>query len=248
LNRSIDISQEEFEEIEKFILQQTSADEQDAFTKRLETDTGFQQKFETVNLLLIGVQEAELTKKLEDFHRNLLLSTKKNRVLGKTSALKNWLVAASVIVITGFASLFYLNSDTKEEQLFAEFYRPDPGLLSAMSSTDNYLFDRAMVDYKSGEYLAAIKIWEGMLTSKPGNDTLNYFLGSAYLAKEKNEVAIIHFQKVLANDNSYFQKDALWYTGLALLKENKITQAIPFIEKSEHHDKESLLIKLKEEE
>jgi tetratricopeptide (TPR) repeat protein len=248
LNRNIDISQEEFEEIEKFILKQMSAAEQDAFSKRLLADAGWQQKLETVKLLLIGVQEVELTKKLQDFHTDLSSSAKKHQVLGKTAVLKKWLIAASVIVIASFVSLYFLTGNTKGKQLFVDFYRPDPGLLSAMSTTENYLFDRAMVDYKTGDYLEAIEIWKDLLTSKPNNDTLNYFLGSAYLAKEKNEIAIIHFQKVLANENSYFQKDAFWYTGLALLKGKKITQAIPFIEKSEHHNKEALLKKLKEME
>ena len=77
---------------------------------------------------------------------------------------------------------------------------------------------------------------------------MNYFIGSAYLAKAKDELALTHFQKVITNQDSYFLNDANWYIGLVLLKENKISEAIFFIEKSEHQDKSSLLLKLKEVE
>jgi tetratricopeptide (TPR) repeat protein len=246
LDRNIDISQEEFEAIEQYILQQMPAEEKNAFTKRLATDQELQHKFDTVRLLLVGVQEASIKNRMEVFHTDLLSSGKNTiRLSGKMASIKKrWLVAASIIFIATLGSLFYFNQETREEKIFAAYYQPDPGLISAMSATENYLFDRAMIDYKTGKYDAALKTWESMLVSKPGNDTLNYFIGSAYLAKEKNELALAHFQKVILNPDSYFLNDAYWYIGLVLLKENKIREAISFIEKSEHQDKNSLLLKL----
>ena len=248
MNRDIEISQEEFQVFEQYILAQMPDVEKVAFAKRLSSDPEFQNKFETVRLLLVGVQEAALKNRLEVFHNNLISSAKNPvQTSRKLFLVKRWLVAASIIVIAGFGVLLLMNRNSKEEKLFAAYYKPDPGLISAMSSTsDNYLFDRAMIDYKVGDYDAALKTWESMLVAKPENDTLDYFIGSAYLAKEKNELALTHFQKVIANVNSYFLNDARWYTGLLLLKEDRINEAIPFIEKSEHHDKESLLLKLNE--
>ena len=246
MNRDIDISQEEFEAIEEYIQQQMTAEEKEAFTKKLSTDLALQHKLEMVKLVILGIQEAELKKKLEEFH-NGIFSTKKNRFQQptKTFAIKKWLVAASVLVIVGLGSFLFLNRDTKEEKIFASYYQPDPGLISAMSATENYLFDRAMVDYKVGDYDAAIKTWESLLASKPENDTLNYFIGSAWLAKEKENMAITHFKKVLDNENSFFRNDALWYTGLALLKSNEKMEALGFIEKAEHDNKAKLLEELK---
>ena len=249
MNRNIDISQEEFEAIEQYIRQEIPIEEMDAFIKRLATDMVFQQKFETVRLLLVGVQEAGLSNKLEDFHRDLPASKEStNPPSGRTISLKIWLVAASAIVIIGFGPLLYFNRNGKEEKIFATYYRPDPGLISAMGTTDNYLFDRAMIDYKTGKYDAALKTWESMLISKSGNDTLNYFIGSAYLAKGQIKQALTHFREVIAKPSSYFYNDALWYTGLSFLQESKIKEAISVIEKSEHYNKEILLLKLKEVE
>lgn len=247
MNRDIDISQEEFEAIERYIQQQMTVEEREAFTKKLNTDLALKHKLETIKLLLMGIQEAELEEKLEEFHDGLHL-LKKNRIQPPTNtfALKKWLVAASVLVIVALSSLLFLNRDTKEEKLFAAYFRPEPGLISAMGTSDNYLFDRAMVDYKVGDYDAALAAWENLLASKPENDTLNYFIGSAYLIKKKEETAIAHFKKVIDNQNSFFRNDALWYTGLALLKLNRKTEALGFIERAEHENKAALLKELKD--
>lgn len=249
MNRDVDISQKELEAIEQFIFQQMNAEETAAFTNKLSSDLALQHKLETVKLLLVGIQEVELEKKLDEFHNGLHL-LKKNRIQPstKTFSLKKWLVAASVVIIVGLGSLLFWTQDTKEEKLFAAYFQPEPGLISEMGTSDNYLFDRAMVDYKVGDYDAALLSWEKLLTLKPENDTLNYFIASTFLLKEKEEKAIHHFKKVIDNENSRFRNDALWYTGLALLKLNRKTEAIDFIEKAEHENKASLLMELGDSE
>ncbi len=246
MNRDVNISQKEFDTIEQYISRQMAAEERAAFTKKLNTDIALQHKLEMVKLFLVGIQEAALEDKLDEIH-SASFPTKKNRIqtLQRSYALKKWLVAASVLVIIGLGLLFVFNSNTKEEKLFASYFQPEPGLISPMGASDNYLFHSAMVDYKVGEYDTALKTWESLLASKPKNDTLNYFVASAYLMKEKEEMAILHFEKVIAIDNSPFKNDALWYIGLALLKLNRETEALGFIEKAEHENKAALLRELK---
>ena len=64
----------------------------------------------------------------------------------------------------------------------------------------------------------------------------------------KEETAIAYFKKVIADENSAFRNDALWYAGLALLKSNRKTEAVVFIEKAEHENKSLLLKELKNSE
>lgn len=161
--------------------------------------------------------------------------------------MKKWLAAASVIIIAALGALLYFNSSTSDSKLFSNYYKPDPGLIGTMSVSDNYLFDHAMIDYKTGEYAKAISTWESLLKTHPVNDTLNYFLGSAYLAINNSTKALGYFKIVTNQQESYFYKDACWYMGLALLKDDKKKEAISFIEKSNHQNKEKLLLKLKDE-
>lgn len=248
MNRNTDIPEEELEIVERYILKQMPREEYDAFTAKLQNDASLQNKVKSVRLLLIGVQEAALNNKIEDFH-NDFFSSKKNETKpgNKRMVMKRWLAAASVIVLAGLGTLLFFNQSNSQEKIFTEYYRPDPGLITAMSSSDNYLFDRAMINYKTGEYASAIESWGKLLKAGPGSDTLNYFLGSAHLAQGNNDEAIIFLKKVLSDTASVFYKDANWYTGLALLKSNKEKEAIPFIENSDHQNKEALLLKLKED-
>lgn len=245
MNPNTDITPEEFQIIEQYLLRQMPGEEYDAFTYRIENDAVLKNKVDSVRLLLLGVQEATLTNKIKDFHKDLKRSTGKKPLKGSVVSMKRWLAAASIIVIAALGILFFLNRTTNKEKLFAAYYKPDPGLVSAMSASDNYTFDRAMIDYKTGKYDSAIKSWKSLLVSNPNSDTLNYFIGSAYLAQKNNDKAIEYFKKVMANTKSYFLNDAYWYTGLALLHEGKLSESVPFIEKSEHPNKEELLQKLK---
>ncbi len=65
--------------------------------------------------------------------------------------------------------------------------------MSAMGIGDNYLFNKAMLDYKTGNYKKAIDEWSKLKTSMPQNDTLNYFLGAAQQADGNSAAAIASF-------------------------------------------------------
>ncbi|MEO5650553.1 MAG: tetratricopeptide repeat protein [Ginsengibacter sp.] len=247
MNTNSDITPEEFEMLEQYVLEKLPIAEQESVTKRLEADAVLRQKLYSVQLLLLGVQEASLNKKMEQFHQDIR-SVKKNSSSShrKIYSMRIWLAAASVIIIATLGALLYFNSSTSDSKLFSTYYKPDPGLIGTMSVSDNYLFDRAMIDYKTGEYAKAISAWESLLKTHPANDTINYFLGSAYLAFDKNAKAIDYFRIVTNQQESYFYKDACWYIGLALLKNDEKKEAISFIEKSNHENKEKLLLKLKD--
>lgn len=246
MNRNTDISPEEFESIERYLLKQMTGDEYDAFTKNILNDQALQDKINSVQLTLVGIQESNLSQKMEEFHKEISLSEKKiNHSAGKVFSMKRFLVAASVIVLLGLGAILFLNKFNKPERLFSEYYKPDPGLITAMGASENYLFDHAMIDYKTKKYDSALKTWQELLKSNPANDTLNYFIGSAFLAKEKSDSAVYYFQKVITNEKSYFLNEAYWYLGLALVKQQKSAKAILYIEKSNHQNKEAILQKLK---
>nr|WP_303626606.1 tetratricopeptide repeat protein [Ferruginibacter sp. HRS2-29] len=103
-----------------------------------------------------------------------------------------------------------------------------------------------MVDYKTGKYSAAIDSWKKLLPLNPGNDTLNYFIGSAYLANKDGASAIGYFNDVLKTGRTAFSSEALWYKGLALIRLGKKDEAIEAISSSGHPQKAALLHKLKE--
>ncbi len=246
MNRSRHITEEELEQIDKYLHKELTDAERIVFEERLAADAEWREKTEEVKLLSLGIQEEVLLRQLPSFYNALPASG--NPVKPKLIRV-NWmkrmtLAATLVLGVTTITWLVFFHK-TANEKLFAAYYSPDPGLPTLMGVSDHYEFENAMVEYKTGHYAKALQTWSALLQDHPENDTLHYFIASAYLAQKQDEQAALYFDKVIRQQQSVFLQDALWYKALLLLKQGKKEQAIPLLKATEHADKEALLRKLK---
>ena len=238
-----DISPEELELIERFLTGQLDGPEKETFEQNLRSSETLRLQVEEVKLLLTGIRETALQASLHTYHQELAPAVKEVPRIGY---MKRWLVAASVIAVIGIAIWFVVSSRSGSNSLYMAYYEKDPGLLSAMSTVaGNYEFDRAMINYKEGKNEEAIKTWELQLATAPANDTLNYFLGSAYLSENKPDKAIEYFRKVIAKGQGEFLNEAYWYAGLAFLSKGNKEEAIALISQSDRKEKDELLVSLR---
>lgn len=233
------------ESIEQYLLGETSTEERLAFETKMESDNVWAAKVNEVKLLLAGIETSSLKERLDNYHINV----KKNHPQtsgGKIISMRfKLLAAASVALLTAMSVWLFTMKENKYEKLYNAYYKPDPGLMSAMGASDNYLFNKAMLDYKTGEYKKAIGEWSKLKDGLPQNDTLNYFLGVAQQA-DGNSAAAIALLKSMAMDTAKpFYKDACWYIGLALVKQGTVNEAIPYLEKSARPESSELINKLK---
>lgn len=239
------ISAEEFESIEQYVLGETSAEQRIAFENNIATNESLAAKVTEVKLLLTGIETASLKERLNSYHINI----KKNnpeKGSGKVIALNRKLLAVASVVLIAAASVWlYTIKGNKYEKIYEAYYKPDPGLISAMGVGDNYLFNKAMLEYKTGHYKKAINEWSQLKTSTSSNDTLNYFLGAAQQAEGNSSAALILLQTMASDTEKPFYKDACWYTGLALLKQGNVNEAIPYLEKSGRPESSELISQLK---
>ena len=242
MSEHINLSPEELELIDRYLHSDLQGEELSSFEERLLIDAGWKEKVDEVRLLSLGIREAALEEKLDLFHNNMRKPELK--AVPERKGPKRWLAAASVIVfiILGGMLLF---QKPESEKLFARYYKPDPGLPTVMSVSDNYEFEKAMVEYKLAHYKEAITGWEPLLKDHPQSDTLNYFLGSAYLADNNVKTAIPYFDKVISVKTSVFSEEAKWYRALLLVKEKNIPAAIAILETSSLEDAKQLLKELK---
>jgi tetratricopeptide (TPR) repeat protein len=114
-----------------------------------------------------------------------------------------------------------------------------------MSTSADYDFYDAMVNYKREEYSVAIQKWEILLSEKPHNDTLNYFLGVSYLAQGNAEKASLLLSEATEDNASIFIDDAYYYSALAEIKRGNNESAIELLGKSKSQKSLSLLNELK---
>ncbi|WP_273568025.1 tetratricopeptide repeat protein [Maribacter halichondriae] len=209
--------------------------EQLSFKARLADNDDLSKSFEEFKALFETVEEAALCEKLEDFHSSVIEQKEETptKTLNISKFRFNYRIAASVTILLAIGGFWFFNSQNSNEKLFNEYYSPDPGLPTVMGANDNYAFYEAMVDYKQGNYDIAIAKWEKLLVSKPENDTLNYFLGSAYLAIEEPTRAVSFLEKAIQAKSSSFRNEAHYYVGLIYLKSGKQQKAVEALNSSE---------------
>ncbi|PVW17356.1 tetratricopeptide repeat protein [Marixanthomonas spongiae] len=249
MTEKLNITQAEFEKIERYITNKMSAEEQKQFVDSLSNDPSLQQKVNEVRTLIDGVEASALKDKLDDFHKELPQThskvVNKGELIQKPKRSKMPLYAIAAVLVVIFGILWFYNSSDPNEKLFAQHFTPDPGLPTTMSTTNNYTFFDGMVDYKQQNYKTAIEKWKPLLSEKPENDTLNYFLGVAYLAEKNEKEAIEYLREVSKIQSSMFLQESYYYLGLAFLKNGEIEKAKTNFEKSNTKESQTLLKELK---
>lgn len=239
------ISQEEFEKIEAYLHGELSGDEVVSFEDLLKTNPEFKTKFEDIKAVLTGIETQSMKEQLDDFH-NDMQSSESELIVNepKVRSLQWKKIAVAAVLIIGLGS-FWLFNGSSNDKLYSEYFLPDPGLPTTMSSTDNYEFYEAMVDYKRGKYETAISKWESLSKAKPNNDTLNYFIGVAHLANKNENLALSYLETASKNPEFPLIDDTYYYLGLAYLKDGNVEKSKESLEKSTLENSKSLLSKLK---
>lgn len=234
------ISQEFLETVERYNDNQMPADERLIFEEKLQNDAAFKTQVEDVKTLFDGIQFQSLKEQLDLFHKETPLENKPSKV--RYLHFIKMGIAAAIIIGIG---LFWMNGNSSNDRLYAKYFTPDPGLPTTMGTTNNYTFFDGMVNYKQGDYKKAIQKWSVLEQKSPANDTLQYFLGVAYLADKNPTKAISYLSKTVDSPKNIFFEDATFYLGLAYLKVDKRTEAKNAFEKSKSDKNKIILDALK---
>ncbi len=238
------ISPEELILIDQYLNKELSSEDLLQFEKMQNEDPQWQAKINEIKLLRIGIAEAALRNQLNNWHQETV--ERNEDFSSKTKTIAWWKIAAvAAAIIVSVGSLFFYFQQNKPEKLYAEYYKPDPGLMTLMSSSDDYAFEKAMVDYKSGNYQKALDGWQKLKEKQVANDTLNYFLAMSHLGLEQYSTAFKLLQPITQKKESTFYKEANWYAGLIQVRENKFDKAIPYINTSEFKQSQQLIEALK---
>ena len=212
-----------------------------AFETQLENNPEFEIQVNDTITLLTGIENQSLKEQLDEFHKDIQKqpSQKKSPKILYLQFRK--MVAAAAIIIA-LGSFWFFNQNSSDT-LYSKYFTPDPGLPTVMGNTANFEFYDAMVNYKQGDYKIAIEKWEA-LASK--NDTINYFLGVAYLANKNETSAILFLEKSTQNKDFLLVNDAYYYLGLAYLKDGNTKMAKENFKKSSVENSKAILYELED--
>lgn len=190
------------------------------FEKEIELSTKLHTLVNDQKFLKLAVEEENLRNSLDSFHNEIPQKRKKKRYP------MGWLaLAASVLILIGVSTWAIFYTGTSAQKVYAENFRPDPGLPTIMGTASQYEFYDGMVSYKRKDYTEAISRWEPLYAANPKNDTLVYFLGVANLANGNVRQAENYLKMAKEKTESVFYEDIQYYLALAYLKENKIKEA-----------------------
>lgn len=232
------ITQELLETVERYYNNTMVDQERENFEARLQNEPQFKLLVEDIKTLILGIENQSLKEQLDGFHKDISTTNSETSLASGYFTFRK--LAAAIIILLAVTGFWWF-SKPQHDKLYGKYFTPDPGLPTTMSSNSNYDFYDAMVNYKQGDYQTAIAKWDAI---QPKNDTINYFLGVAYLADKNEEEAIEFLKKATQNTNFPLLNDAHYYLGLAYLKDGDVDFAKKNLQKSSNENSKKLLEKL----
>jgi len=209
-----------FEAIEAYVLDRMSDAERMAFEQRMATDHALREEVELGRENIRAVELGGVSRML----KSIAAEDAASEMSTAGGGWKNYLKYAAVVAIILSGSL-WLFRPSANERLFAEHFVPDPGLPVAMGAADDPAFADAMVSYKEGKYAEARAKWSPLLQQEPMNDTLRYFIASAWLAEGDAPAAIPMLVALAKEPASVFHARANWFLFLAYVRTGDVAKA-----------------------
>lgn len=217
-----ELSQQEFEEIEKYLAGGMNTAEQTKFEYRMAADNVLKEEVMLQQKLIGTIESAAF------------ITDKATRRPSSTPSpgqqtIRYWRYAAAVIiiVIAGLAGWwFYSSKNISRQDLYADYFRPDAGLPTMMSSdTILYTFNEGMILYKEELYERAIGVWENLIKQTGITDTLEYYIGVAWINIDSMSRSQPYLERISNNKTSVFQQKATWYLALIRIKQKDYNSA-----------------------
>lgn len=218
-----------YENIEKYILGELTADELLNFENRLQTDAVFKEEvdlyIETNKLLSQKYSNLEkengLNKTLENMGEKHFNQSEKSS--------KTFFIKSNIIRITAIAAVLVLGFFLLKPQtdLYTQFAEHSALEVQVKGDNDAELLKSAQL-FNEEKYEEAIPKLEAFLSNHPNDDEIQLALGISYLETNQIKPALIRFSNVYGKQN-IFKNKASWYMALAYLKSENKDQARAFL-------------------
>ena len=202
-------------DIDRYLSGEMTEIEHKEFESRMDRDDELKGEVALAEDLILGIETLGLKEKLSAFKHTSIGDKPQNHKIRKLG-FRTLSIAASVVIAIGLG-IFYLWSPNQgpsigQDELFATYYSPDPGLPTVMGGSNETHMHNTMNAYKRGDYLITL----GALNDLEPTDTVQFYKGMCYFNLKTYDRALPYL-KAISLDSEFRQK-ADWYLLLYDLK------------------------------
>ncbi len=217
------MSEATFSRVEAYLTGELSNVDRQQFELDMAADPSLQQEVEETRNALLAVERAAVADRIAQARRRSQIQRSGGARIRRLSSKRILAIAASLTLLVA-AGLWTFSEQRAGSPagLSASYFEPALGLPTTLGLTDDQDFQEGMIDYKLGDYDAAIKQWSTLQQPGLASDTLSYFLGLAHLANDDASAALDQLSNI--SDGSY-RADAYWYRALSLLRLDRVAEA-----------------------
>jgi tetratricopeptide (TPR) repeat protein len=145
-------------------------------------------------------------------------------------------LAAGFTLLLVVVSLVYMTrgiSGNQGQKVFREHYQTYPAVVQTRSAGEREagLRREAFRLYEKQEWAAAGDAFEQVLAQDKSSVEAHFYMALVQLEMDREEKALYHFEEVIFDGPSLYYDQALWYSGLTLMKAGRLEEAEPFFRK-----------------
>ncbi|MEM7659995.1 MAG: hypothetical protein AAF399_28045 [Bacteroidota bacterium] len=238
------------EQVEAYVSGELTSEEQAAFAAAMQREPALVEEVQAAKeaLALLGLYtQVAYKQQLQAFDTELEAEQQVTSASPAFSWRKNWMAIAAVIIVLISSTYLLMRSRYDNQSLQKGAFSPYQNILSMRG---NEAMTAIMKPYEAGNYSVFIEEMNAYLSATPKPEPLaNLYLGIAYLAEGKSELAVQILDPLQAVQVVGAQAE--WYASLAYLgdeQEQEARELLEQIQARENHpyqaDAEALLSKL----
>lgn len=217
-----DYSMSQSEEIDRYLSNELTEEEQDRFEDLIMSSSVLQSDIALHKELNEALSEQDVIRL-----RAQLTSIGKDVVKEKGRSIRlPWrkvavgTVAASLVLMIGLRSLMLESGSSPNEELYAAYYRSYEGSGVARSgngSIDNTL-TIALQKFNARDYESALSLFRQVISYDATNPVGHFYSGVSYQETGRFVKAIEEYELVVKDKDNLFVEQAEWYIGLCYLQ------------------------------
>jgi len=225
-------TEEKYDQIERYLSQQLSAEEVNQFEQQMKTDPELREEValhQQVSETLKGNSVHALRGVLNDVDQEWEAEGMKAPQKGRVFSLRSALAIAATIALLVVSYFIFLpgNTTPSSEQLFASNFEAYPLLLNQRGLGDepgDALLEQGKKAYQQRDFKEAYTAFQSLSEQEPANQVYRFYQAVSALGADQAKVAIPMLQSFTTTPNP-FQEQSLWYLCLAYIQLDDVEQA-----------------------